>query len=584
MNKLQKAYSILGLEPGSSKETIQTRFRRLIMVWHPDRFTSDEDKKNAEEELKKINNAKDLLFQHFNGGTHKASGCECQQPSAEGSPHSSKGPGPGRSRTAADDEAEAQRRDDERKRRAAAEESARKQQQQQQTQSTQQQYTNAEKQEAALNENKLRWKIALAEVALFVGLSLFGWAGNGVKDWWHDFSWHWQQDHPSHSDTSTNTSTSTGTTTVTDVIATPKIDIPPVVKVDPCLQTSPSTTPPDIILPNTHNWVRQAVTQWTVKCQGNNEGATVAGRDEKARLLDWQEYGPNWVFVQQWTFKYGWAGSGEEISVDLYKPQFDFIGRAIYSYDRDHNLLEVRQVDSHQCPIVTGTIQRRPGGGFYQTILKSFDSSGSISNTRLLYQPDDPQMASSFYQFGMFGTIPKTVEQAPNLASPDLPLSTTPGTDSLMDKLNKLNASPEHRGFFSQNKPLFDTLPGSGLGVPYGTATSTSTSIDDYLYKSPSSSLTPSTPNKLYTSPFTPAAPPPDTPTLFPSPSPSSLSNLMKRYGLDSGTKLIDPDIMKKYELRQGTLGAPTPSSSKIDELMRKYELDKAPSTSVQKN
>ncbi len=178
MSDLQKAYSILGLEPGSSKETIQTRFRRLIMVWHPDRFTSDEDKKNAEEELKKINNAKDLLFQHFNGGSHKATGCECQQSGAEGSLHTGKGPG--RSRTTAQDEAEAQRRNDERKRSAAGGEAARTQEQQQ-AQSTQQQFTDAQSQEWTFKENKLRWTIALAEAVLFVGLAFFGWAGHGFK-------------------------------------------------------------------------------------------------------------------------------------------------------------------------------------------------------------------------------------------------------------------------------------------------------------------------------------------------------------------------------------------------------------------
>ena len=61
MNELHKAYAILGLEPGSTMDSIMRRYKRLIMVWHPDRAPTKEHKDFAEEELKKINNAKDLL-------------------------------------------------------------------------------------------------------------------------------------------------------------------------------------------------------------------------------------------------------------------------------------------------------------------------------------------------------------------------------------------------------------------------------------------------------------------------------------------------------------------------------------------
>jgi hypothetical protein len=294
--------------------------------------------------------------------------------------------------------------------------------------------------------------------------------------------------HQSHTDTTTNTNTATGTATGED----------------PCAQTSPSLTPPDVILPNLHDWVRQAVTQWIVKCRGKNEGATVAGTDEKGRLVNFQNYGPNWVYIQQWTIKYNGVPS-DQIMVDLWKAPNDMIGRSIYKYDQDQNLIEVRQVDSQQNPIVTGTIQRRSGGGFYQTVLEFFDSNGSISHTRKLYQSDDPEMDSTFYLFKMFGIIPKTVEQKTDLTPPGFlsPSSPTPNTDTILDRLNKLNKPSE----------------------PYGTATSTGT-YDDYVYKSPFSpdssstpSLTPATDalmkkygldkltgieNKLYTSPFSP--------------------------------------------------------------------------------
>jgi curved DNA-binding protein CbpA len=75
MSEIHKALHVLGLESGASQETIQRRYKRLIMVWHPDRFPNDEGKKDAEEELKKINNANDILKKHF-ATNHRASGCE----------------------------------------------------------------------------------------------------------------------------------------------------------------------------------------------------------------------------------------------------------------------------------------------------------------------------------------------------------------------------------------------------------------------------------------------------------------------------------------------------------------------------
>ncbi|MGI0135400.1 MAG: J domain-containing protein, partial [Candidatus Micrarchaeaceae archaeon] len=76
--KLAKAYFILSLEPGAPLDKIIKRHKRLIMVWHPDRFPTEDGKKDAEEELKKINNAKDDLKNHFENN-HKASGpCACK--------------------------------------------------------------------------------------------------------------------------------------------------------------------------------------------------------------------------------------------------------------------------------------------------------------------------------------------------------------------------------------------------------------------------------------------------------------------------------------------------------------------------
>lgn len=77
MNPLHKAYSTLGLEPGSSLEEVQARYKRLVMVWHPERFSSEEGKRDAEVELGKIHSAIDLLIHHFESGEHNGDACEC---------------------------------------------------------------------------------------------------------------------------------------------------------------------------------------------------------------------------------------------------------------------------------------------------------------------------------------------------------------------------------------------------------------------------------------------------------------------------------------------------------------------------
>lgn len=203
MSDIHKAFAVFQLEPGTSREAIQRRYKRLSKVWHPDRFQSAEDKHEAEEELKKINNANDIFKKHFDGA-HKATGCECQKPAATGSTDQrthGPGPGPGPHKKTADDmEAEAKRRDEERRRKAAAEEAARKaaeqkQQQDQQNTAPKTNFEHAQKQQEELKWNKLRWQIAAGEAALFIGLCIFGNVGHGVKEWWHDFSWKWERDH-----------------------------------------------------------------------------------------------------------------------------------------------------------------------------------------------------------------------------------------------------------------------------------------------------------------------------------------------------------------------------------------------------
>jgi len=59
--ELREAFSILEIEEGSSLDEVKTDYRRLCIVWHPDRFQNPELKAHAEEKLKRINLAFDTI-------------------------------------------------------------------------------------------------------------------------------------------------------------------------------------------------------------------------------------------------------------------------------------------------------------------------------------------------------------------------------------------------------------------------------------------------------------------------------------------------------------------------------------------
>jgi curved DNA-binding protein CbpA len=202
--KLQSAYFVMGLEPGAALDKVIRRHKRLIMVWHPDRFPTADGKKEAEEELKKINNAKDDLKNHFEKD-HKASGsCPCK-PSAgstsqAGQSSGQTGPGPGRRRTTQEtdnEEAEAERRSKAREQQAAAEDSETRRQKQA-SGSAEPVYQTAQEeadQAKRIADERLRWKVSICLGVAWLALSLFGFVGTGLKAWWHDFAWKWERDH-----------------------------------------------------------------------------------------------------------------------------------------------------------------------------------------------------------------------------------------------------------------------------------------------------------------------------------------------------------------------------------------------------
>ncbi|MEH2075573.1 MAG: J domain-containing protein [Nostoc sp.] len=58
---INDAYEILGLEPGASQAQVKRTYRKLVKIWHPDRFFDQKQKQEAEEKIKLINAAYNKL-------------------------------------------------------------------------------------------------------------------------------------------------------------------------------------------------------------------------------------------------------------------------------------------------------------------------------------------------------------------------------------------------------------------------------------------------------------------------------------------------------------------------------------------
>jgi outer membrane protein assembly factor BamE (lipoprotein component of BamABCDE complex) len=63
VNKPDVYYRALGLKPGASREEVKRAYRKLVKIWHPDRFFQDADllQQQALEKIKDINYAYDKL-------------------------------------------------------------------------------------------------------------------------------------------------------------------------------------------------------------------------------------------------------------------------------------------------------------------------------------------------------------------------------------------------------------------------------------------------------------------------------------------------------------------------------------------
>lgn len=87
---IAEAYRALGLPPGSNMAALQARYKQLVRVFHPDRFQSPGDKEFAENELKKLNNARELIEQYL----RSLAGAAPAQPKPEPKPEPKPKPEP----------------------------------------------------------------------------------------------------------------------------------------------------------------------------------------------------------------------------------------------------------------------------------------------------------------------------------------------------------------------------------------------------------------------------------------------------------------------------------------------------------
>jgi preprotein translocase subunit Sec63 len=69
-SEINRCYRTLELEPGASLEQVKQAWHELAKVWHPDRFPNDTKlQRKAQERLKGINGAYEILKQYLTSGT-----------------------------------------------------------------------------------------------------------------------------------------------------------------------------------------------------------------------------------------------------------------------------------------------------------------------------------------------------------------------------------------------------------------------------------------------------------------------------------------------------------------------------------
>jgi curved DNA-binding protein CbpA len=247
---LKNAYFVLGLEAGASLDAINRRYKRLIMVWHPDRLHTDAARKEAEDELKKINDARDKLTEHFKTRHNPSGACACkpQQQNNE-----SKSADSSQSSRAYEAEGASRRKQEEAKR--AAQEAAERMNKEKETQA-------AELVQA--KEERLRWKVSAYLAATW--LALIG------------FSWGWEHTHPYYPPTIDYSASNVG-----PIVAAPPSD-PASVK---------RQQEEDLKRSQEENWIKKADELRSAKIQVDSCQRAIADAAKRAALLEAQLADPN---------------------------------------------------------------------------------------------------------------------------------------------------------------------------------------------------------------------------------------------------------------------------------------------------
>lgn len=185
-------------------QAIKRRYRKLVLVWHSDRMTNLDAKREVEEELKKINLMFERLMKHFDSDHKSGPSCRCQAAAAGPPPNNnqSRGSGSQQNHRSGPSEAERRRREEEETRQRTAERERRQTQKEaarRAAEAARRAEENKRAAEEAVNSEEvrkqehLRWRCSAAVAVIFVGPVLYCWPGCAVRDAGRAIGKQWDQ-------------------------------------------------------------------------------------------------------------------------------------------------------------------------------------------------------------------------------------------------------------------------------------------------------------------------------------------------------------------------------------------------------
>jgi len=86
---VENPYKVLGVSPGASKEEIKDAYNILVKKYHPDRYPEEHMKELAEQKMKEVNEAYDMIINGHSSaysgysGTHQSQNGRNDNPDAE---------------------------------------------------------------------------------------------------------------------------------------------------------------------------------------------------------------------------------------------------------------------------------------------------------------------------------------------------------------------------------------------------------------------------------------------------------------------------------------------------------------------